>query len=295
MPRLTDEQKNFIIAHSTLEGWGDSKIAQELNIPRSTVIRFRQRQGVGKSFKGVKGKVNPKDVVKPPETLKMAENDDQRRAYYRQMLLRSPRSLRLAKMFDDEDFEFFLERWIEYHIQFPDMSASEEDNLEKLIIVDLRIAYNAKSMKECLKIQNELRESLNAKGKLDPENDRDLQIIHTINSQNGQEQALNAELTKLTKEYSDILEAMNGTRQQREASQKVGATTFFDLIQKFNQEEVRREVGRYNELVRKSKEKKLNDLMQPHKYIDGNYDLPILDGAEVKRLKELEDKNKSNE
>lgn len=295
MPRLTDEQKNFIIAHSTLEGWGDSKIAQQLNIPRSTVIRFRKRQGVGKSFKGVMGKVKPKDVIKPPETLKMAENDDQRRAYYRQMLLRSPRSLRLAKMFDDEDFEFFLERWIEYHIQFPDMSASEEDNLEKLIIVDLRIAYNSKSMKECIKIQNELRESLNSKGKLDPENDRDLQIIHTINSQNGQEQALNSELTKLTKEYSDILEAMNGTRQQREASQKVGATTFFDLIQKFNQEEVRREVGRYNELVRKSKEKKLNDLMQPHKYIDGNYDLPILDGAEVKRLKELEDKNKSNE
>lgn len=288
---MTNEQKKFIEIHCTIPDWTDKRIAKEIGVHHMTVTRYRKKLGVNKDAGGNVESISEESKIKNSQKLKFAENDDQRRMYFKQSLIRSSRAKRITQMLDKVDTEYFVDRWVEYHLQFPDMTASEEDNLEKLILIDLRIIYNQKSMKECIKIQNELRESLSSKGKLDPENDKDLQIIHTINSQNGQEQALNVELTKLTKEYKDLQEAMNGTRQQRESSQRVGADTFFDLVRRFNQEEVRKEVGRYNELIRLSRDKKTKQLMEPHKYVDGTYDLPILDGAEIKKLKEEENKN----
>ena len=136
---------------------------------------------------------------------------------------------------------------------------------------------------------SKLREQLNDR-ELDVENDLDLQIHQTIMSSNQHEIELNKQCALLMKEYKDIQEKLNATRQQREQNAKVGAETFLELIAKMNTEEFRERVGEQNELMKRAVKKKTEKWQMGHKYVDGMIDLPLLDGAHIKKVREAEAK-----
>ena len=283
---LTEKEKKFIEMQSTLEGWDDARIAKELGRNLNTIRKYRRSASITKDSAGkVKTNLVPQDL-----------KEDKKKEQYKVNFYASDRLKRMKKHLAPEDLDYFADRWAEYHIQMPDMTATEEDAMEKMILLDIRIMYNQKSMRECHLVQEKLRNEMSNKEELDPENDRDLQIIHTIDAMNAQEIELNKQYAVLIKEYKDIQKTFNATREQREQNQKIGADTFFDLVKKFQNEDVRRESGRLNELMRISKDRKLKELMQPHKYVDGSYDLPILDGKEMKKqIKEEKRKEKEQE
>lgn len=196
---------------------------------------------------------------------------------------------KIDKMFTPEDADYFVEQWRRWEKQLIDMTPAEEDMLEKLLILDLRIVHNQKSIKDSQEVVSKLREQLNDR-ELDVENDLDLQIHQTIMSSNQHEIELNKQCALLMKEYKDIQEKLNATRQQREQNAKVGAETFLELIAKMNTEEFRERVGEQNELMKRAVKKKTEKWQMGHKYVDGMIDLPLLDGAHIKKVREAEAK-----
>lgn len=292
--RLTEDEKRYIEEQSLDPKVTDEKIAKKLGRNPITIARYRKSKNIYKSTANRKisfEEINTGDKLK--NRVKQATSDEERKAFYIEFFKLSGRAKKIRKIYELEDFEYFCDKWGEYHLQFNDMTSTEEDALEKLIMLDLRIIYNQKDMKQCQMVQHKLQEELSNKDELDPENDKDLQILQTINTYNGQQVELNKQLNLLLKEYNELQKSLNATREQREDNQRIGAETFFDLMKKMQNEEVREHIGRINELVKISQAKKLAKLKEPHKYLDGTYDLPILDGADIKRLKELEDlKNK---
>lgn len=287
---LTEEEKRFIDTHYGQQGWSDNAIAKKLGKSKLTIFRYRKkvREALERTKTKEEKNIGNALIYKDLELFKRHKAEFIKTARYKRIAEDS--------FFSQKDLDYFIEVWCRYKIQFKDMTATEEDSLEKMIILDIRILYNQKSMRNCQKTQEQLQEQLNSEGrKLDVKDDKDLQIIHTVEMCNTQEIELNKQYALLIKEYKEIQKTLNATREQREQNQKIGAETFFDLVKKFQSEEVRAKVGRYNELVRLSKEEKFKEFQQPHKYVDGAYDLPILDGATIKKAKLNEEKTNNPE
>ena len=292
---LTKDEKVFIETHCQLRGWSDQKIADRLGRSKITILRYRQSLNINKNNTARNADQHGQSVPIDSKTVNTAETVDRNKeSSAKKEFLKSLRADRLSKILSPDDLNYFADQWAKYSLQFKNLTATEEDSLEKLIILDIRILYNQKTIREIHLVNEKLRSTMDSKGDFNPENDRDLQILHTIDAYNGQEIELNKQYAMLIKEYKELQKSMNATREQREANQKIGSETFFDLLKKFNQKEFRDEVGRQEELIKLSKNKKIDNFKQPHKYSDGSYDLPILDGATIKQIKEAE-KNEQKE
>lgn len=196
---------------------------------------------------------------------------------------------KIATAFTDEDAAYFLEQWQRWEKQLVDMTPAEEDMLEKLLMVDLRLLNIQRSIKSAQEVVTQLREKLNGR-ELDVEDDLDLQIHSTIMSTNQYELELNKQMTMMVKEYKDIQEKLNTTRQQREQNSRVGAETFLELIAKLHTDEFRKRVGEQNELMKRAVRRKREQFQMGHKYVDGQIDLPLLDGAHIKKIRDAEAK-----
>lgn len=275
--RINAKDKEFIISHLDLPDWPDEKISEHLGLKPVSVKNMREKLGGT-----VKKKLDLGTIEKIKERLKSVTSEEERRFLYRQEFVISPRSKRLGMMFSADDYQIVVEKWSDYKAQLSDMTASEEDILEKMIILDIRIINNQKSMRQCQMAQEVLRKQMNKKGELDPEDDKDLQILQTIDAQNSQELELNKQYQMLLREYHVLHESLNATRKQREERHKIGAETFFDLVKKLSEKDVRDKVGRVTDLQKRSMKKKLEDLSKPHKYSDNTFDAPILDGDNIK-------------
>lgn len=280
---LSPEEKAFINSHAEKAEWTDKKIAKHLGRSEEAIKKYRRRNSMrrdGKEVEPAKAAANIQQQIENTEEAK--------RKFFKQKLMKSLRAPRLVKSLSPEDYEFFVDRWSEYHLQFTDMTSSEEDSLEKMVLLDIRLNHNQKNLRQCHVIQEKLSSAMSKREDLDPENERDLQILHTIEAYNSKELELNKEFRELSKEYSDLQRSLNATREQREANQKIGAETFFDLIKTMNDNERRSKAARLNELMKMSRNQKLTDLQEPHKFVDGQYDYPVMDGAAFKKRLEAE-------
>lgn len=289
---LSIEEQDFITMNAADPLWSDARIARHLGRSEETIKRFRKRNNIRRD------KNNSKDVTKKAATEEpkkesrnkidtiqkhIDESNAKKKKYFKDKFTSSMRSPRVVKSLSREDYDFFVDRWSEYHLQFTDMTSSEEDTLEKMILLDIRLAHNQSNLRKCHQIQEKLSDAMSKREELDPENERDLQILHTIDSYNGKELELNKEFRELSKEYNELQKSLNATREQREANQKIGADTFFDLIKNMQNSEYRDKAARMNELMKMSRDKKIKDLQEPHKFVDGQYDYPMLDGEVFKR------------
>jgi hypothetical protein len=296
---LSEKEISFI-KEKIDEGWSDKKIAEEIKRSVPVVKKYRINIfGVKRDQAGnlLNYKPTESEEIQILEEKKKLKFKDEQTKIHGSAFISTPRGKKLEKILTEDNFLFFVDQWVQYHIQLEDMTPSEEDMLEKMIILNIRILDNQKNLKEIHCIQQKLRHELSGKDELDPENDKDLQILQTIESYNGQEIELNKEFVALNKEYTSIQDNLNTTRKQRESKEKIGSATFFDLIKKFNQEEIRNKEGRFAELMRMATSKKLDDWQKPIQYEDGNVDLPYLDGTvfKEKKIKEKEDNAKSRE
>jgi len=287
--RLNDEEKEFIATHTGL-GWTDEKIAEALNRDIDTIRSHRKKMGLTKPNGRPAKKVTIPNEINPADD---PEVDRERFLKFRTSLLKSSRYIHVYESLDKNNLEFFIDKWCLYHLQFNDMAYSEEDMLEKMIFLEIRINQNQKNLKHVADVQRQLGEKLNkmrqeSQGPEGVETELDLQILQTLDTFNSREQELNREFQDLFKEFKNVQESFNATRKQREDRQKIGSDTLFTLLKKMQNEEFRNATNRWTELTVASKNEKRKDMQKTHKYIDGSYDNPLLLGQKSAKTEQTE-------
>ena len=288
---ITDDEKSFI-QNKSLEGWTDDKLAKALNRNIKSIRKIRKDLGIVKGRGGTlkidKNSVAPKhdktSNISDFDKLKIWESDLKSSARYR----------RLLETLNESEMLFFIEQWTTHHLQFENMTVSEENMLEQMIMLQIRIHDNHKMRKDIKQYEEEFRRRIQEKSSeaLDLE-DEDERLLHEmIMSNNTQLQNLNKELKDLTDKLTTFQKALNATREQREAKETIGADTVISLIRKFNKEEERQKAGRLNELMKKAMERKLDEFKEPYHYADNVIEPVIMMGSdyveEAKKEKEKE-------
>jgi hypothetical protein len=131
---------------------------------------------------------------------------------------------RLTKQYTSEDLEYFTEQWAYYHIQFENLTQTEEDSIDLLIDFKIRLENNRKQYKDLEIHEAQVREKLgnNMDQELDLENEEQRYLYEMLTSINKHRLDINKDVKELTEKYEKIQRSLNATREQREASTKIG-------------------------------------------------------------------------
>lgn len=287
MDRLSFAEFQVIRKLTLDEGWTDEKIAEKLGRNIKSIRAARIKMGLSKSAAGT---ISPETKLKTEKKKVSALrtlSDDEKLNSWAKLLKRSSRYDRLVSILTDGELTFFVEQWAKLHVQFEDLSFTEEDTLEELIQYQIRLQDNTRQRKEVMDNEAQLRSELAGRSlkELDLENEDERFLFEMIQSNNRVKTDLNKDFRELTDRYQSLLESLNATRKQREDKSRIGGDTFLSLVKQFNDADYRREVGRQEELLRLATNKQLEKLKQNHRFMDGNEEPIILDGADFVKEK----------
>lgn len=271
--RLTDFDKDFIRENYTI--LTDKKMAESIGCSTRTVERFR---GIEKLNK------NPEKIV----VSKKEDTEDEN--FFKNKLLSSPRGRRVKELLSYNDWEKFIDEWVNYHVQLEDLTFTEENTIEQIIILNIRIDKNQRDykynseVKDVLSIENNISDIKD----LDLKDPAEAEIYEKIYTASIRMTDLNKEYKELLDKNTKLQEALNVTRKQREETGRVGADTFFALCKKFEDKKYREKESRTAELLRIATEKNKDNLRNGIEYMDGEIAPQLLDSTTIDRM---EDKN----
>lgn len=257
----------------------DAEIAEQIGCSIKTVERYRKTIGVMKNA-----------TKKPAILIEQHRHQNNRDAFDLQLRLfeSSPRGIRIKKQLPEYDWQIFSEEWANYVIQLEDLTHTEQNTVEQLIFLKLRIDKNQKDYYDAMRIRDTLMND-NAIADI-----KDLDLTDPKQAE-AYQKILNASLraTDLNKEYKDLLEkstklneTLNATRRQREEKGKVGGDTFFSLCKKFESTQTREREGRMAELLKISMENKKEEMRNAIQFMDGEYAPQLLDSETIKKTEE---------
>ena len=257
----------------------DAEIAEQIGCSIKTVERYRKTIGVMKNA-----------TKKPAILIEQHRHQNNRDAFDLQLRLfeSSPRGIRIKKQLPEYDWQIFSEEWANYVIQLEDLTHTEQNTVEQLIFLKLRIDKNQKDYYDAMRIRDTLMND-NAIADI-----KDLDLTDPKQAE-AYQKILNASLraTDLNKEYKDLLEkstklneTLNATRRQREEKGKVGGDTFFSLCKKFESTQTREKEGRMAELLKISMENKKEEMRNAIQFMDGEYAPQLLDSETIKKTEE---------
>jgi len=254
----------------------DSEIADVLGCTVRTIERSRKKMGLMK--RGVKANLNL-DEDNP--------NDTDLERYYKNSLMSSVRGKRLRRELGDEDWETLVYEWVAYHMQLDDLTHTEENTIEHIIILKLRMDKNQKDYQSSVLLRDSLMDESGIRDlkDLDLQDPEESAIYEKIYSASVRMIDLNKEYKELLDKITKMSESLNVTRRQREERGKVGAETFFMLCKEFENRSVRQKEGRKAELLRMAAENNEKKMRQSVKYMDGEIAPQLLD-TETIELKE---------
>lgn len=277
----------------------DEVIGKHLGRNSQTVEKYRKKRGWFKTNN--KPQINiagssPDDKLLNDELNRHSKvSADKKFLYWIESFKLTPTFRTIKDTMMDSDLEFFIEQWALYHVQLEDMTASEEDTLELLITLRLRLNNNQRALKQLqlqeLDFQKEIDRLENST--IDVEHTEQNQLRAMIISNNKLQLELNKEYRELTDRYNDMQKLLNVTREQREQKQQVGGDTFLSLIRQFTDADRRREAGKYNELTKIAARRKLAELKMPHIFLDQTVEPIVMDGIDYlskQHKKEVENK-----
>jgi hypothetical protein len=195
---------------------------------------------------------------------------------------------RLTKQYTSEDLEYFTEQWAYYHIQFENLTQTEEDSIDLLIDFKIRLENNRKQYKDLEIHEAQVREKLgnNMDQELDLENEEQRYLYEMLTSINKHRLDINKDVKELTEKYEKIQRSLNATREQREASTKIGGDTFLTLVREMNNNDRREQIGKWNEYLKLATRQKLEALKKNHTFDDGVIEPIIMDGKDYKGKKD---------
>ena len=200
---------------------------------------------------------------------------------------------RIKEEFSGRELKLFEERYLELMYQFTDKNkvlTTERIQIVQAIKFEILMSRNLVGRQEAVKeiihlqkIQNDFMRKFGSdtSSMTDLERDYHLNLETQIQAAKSTENAKTNEYVKLQNQHDDLMKALKGTRDQRIKEIESGEKNFLGLIKMLQDREVQEKEGREMELTRIATERKLNQLGQLHKYIDGQYDRPILSADTV--------------
>jgi hypothetical protein len=268
MPRrLTDTDKDFILYN--YKTMTDKEMSKTLNCSTRTIERHRSSSGLLKKHR----------KEDRPEASHPLKNEGDKKEFYKQKFILSPRGRKLKEQVSTRDWPNVVSEWCEYHIQLDDITYTEQNTIEQIIIIKLRMDRNQTDYKE----SSSLRDTLMGDILVDDIKDLDLtnpdeaMIYEKIYSASIKMSDLNKEYRDMLDKSTKLQETLNVTRKQREEKGRVGADTFFDLCRKFESQKSRDEEGRMAELLRIATEKNSGNLREAIEFLDGEIAPQLLD------------------
>jgi hypothetical protein len=201
----------------------------------------------------------------------------------------SPIYKTLEKQFTPDELKQFIYEYNGYVKQFQgEILHSEQAQIADVIkmgILENRCLIEEKGMiDEITRLDMEIKKErlgANDPARLD-------ELAHNM-AMTRQLQAKNAEqYAKLNDAKLKGMQKLNATRDKREDARNVAFKTSFKDWMKtiIENQEMRRELGEYMEMMRIAADKEYARLTKPFKYADGMVDIPILNTETVKNLKE---------
>jgi len=270
--KLSDAQIKFI--QESIATTSIAEIARQLNCSVKTVERYKKK--IAENTISVSDKQN-----------KDGEFD---RVFWVKDIVNSARGRRLKSILNKEEWLMFCEEWASYHEQLEDLNHTEENSIEQIILLKLRIDKNQFDYSKAINLRDVLMQESGVRDikDLDLTDPNQASVYEKVF-------AASMRMTDLNKEYKDLLEkstkiseSLNITRKQREEKGKVGADTFFSLCKKFDSKKTRNQEGRMAELLKISMDTKTNQLRNAVEFMDGEVAPQLLD---IDTVKEMNAKN----
>lgn len=196
-----------------------------------------------------------------------------------------------------DELEIFINRWIDYYLQYKeDVVASEETQLNEIILLNIQLERIRQAEVETRQKIKTLEFKIEDEYYKD-EALRDLQNLArwesqlniaktTLQSHASQIKSINDNLQKL-------YDAMKSTRDKRFTKVESGKNTFASIIRRLQEDEYRLSKSREAELIRMATDKKREALEDYHQYEDGSLDCPILNHQSAQKI--IADENQSEE
>lgn len=252
----------------------DQEIAEKLGVTQQTIYRTRKKLGLTKNLNQneVKALIEEEKFISPDKTNNNLDKDDEQILHN---LYLSSRGRNLKKILSPQEMIFFCEEWVKFHHQFEDLTHTEQNTIETIICLRLRMHSNQEQLSKLAKERDQLGPVNIAT--LDLDDEEQARMLHKVT-------AINSAMVDLNKEYRELLEkitvlykSLNATREQREAKGRITKETFFNLCEAFKQEMVREKEGRMAELLRLAAKKNSDKLRQPIKFVDGEMSPQLID------------------
>jgi hypothetical protein len=208
----------------------------------------------------------------------------------------------IKEEFSEEELDYFIETYALLMDQFKeDIRPAEEKQICQIIKLDILMHRNLagrKKIQEAISLQERIITSIvdRAGGDMSAVTDSDKALIVETNKAIGQlrgsEQTRTADYTTLHREYDSLMEQLKATRNQRLEKIDDNKTTFPDFVKQLLNKEKQEIESRQAELFKMAVNKEKKRLSSPHQYMDGEWDLPVLNHD---TLEELEKENENAE
>jgi hypothetical protein len=289
--RLTNEEKK-LIEERVVQGWTDEKIGKSLSRNPETVRKYRIKHlGIKKSNRGA---INTQEININKQAINRSNlTEEEKIQAWKRLFLKTARFIRLRDELIKQDLDYFIESWAKYNIQFDDLTATEENTLESLITIELRISENRVGVRQIKERELQLLAMLEgrADADLDLENEKDRFYFEASQANNMLMQEKNKEINTLLDRHEKLVRALNATREQREENNKIGADTFLTLVRNLSEMDKRETAGKYSELMKKATDNKIKEMQKPIEFLDGNMKPAMLIGQTYVDMNEKEKKN----
>lgn len=197
------------------------------------------------------------------------------------------------KQFDDEETRFFENFWIRLYKQFDyDILPSEESQIIKFITFEIMKNRNRFQVKKLIDEEEMLENEYKKEIKLSRES-RDPLVIQDLSTRLSGIKSiapnLNKEFIELSKEQEKIGEGLSAKRNDRIKNIQDATKNWSNILKLLEDPEVRRQIGKHMEIMKLARDKEMVRMTKLHKYVDGEFDVPMLSG----RLEEFYEYNDS--
>lgn len=186
------------------------------------------------------------------------------------------------KQFSKEELVFFERFWCRLYKQFDaDVLASEEIQIRKFITLEV---LKDRCLREVKSSQSEielLEDEYTSMLQLDSK-DRDRELVRSLREEISTRKAslpsLNSQFRELSQEQQKIQKDLSASRNDRVKNIQDASQNWSTIVKLLEDGELRRKVGKHIELMKYAFEKEMRRLTEMHKFVDGEYDRPILSG-----------------
>ncbi len=184
--------------------------------------------------------------------------------------------------FTPKELRVFESLWVKIFKQFDyDVLASEELQLRKFITIEILKDRALQKIQVSIHAAESLQESYSSELARDSmERDKDLMkaLREDLSSYRSAIPALNKEYADLCKEQEVIQKGLSASRNDRIKNIQDSTKNWSSILKMLEDPQNRKELGKFIEIMNAARAKEMKRLTELHKFVDGEYDKPILSG-----------------